>query len=429
LPITPSPHEPAGERRRKRQRAAAAAALLAFAAGAALAVDLSRGGGQHPARQAVPSGPPAKTTPTTASSATISTAPVASFPATPGPPGLPASGQTAFGVNVNRLFNDRTDTPTQINAQLDAARADGVRLARSDALWELTEPQPPADNAHRYDWTFDDGVASALAAHRIRWLPIIDYSAVWAATAAGTTHAPPKSDDDFGAFAHAFAQRYGPAGSFWRAHPGLPPLPVNSYEIWNEPDNLGFWARSPSPAGYTALYLSARAAIKQVHSDARVLIGGLTDPVHFLPQLIAARPDARGHVDGVAIHTYGLPLSLVGKVRDARRTLESLGMGAVPLYVTEFGWVTSPRSSLKYAPAAARPGYIASTIDTLARVNCGLGAVILYTWVTPEHDPASEEDWFGVEHPDATPSPSSRALARALAAAQAHAGAPIRLCS
>ena len=89
----------------------------------------------------------------------------------------PTAPMSMFGVNVNRLFNDRTYTPAQIDAQLAALQATGATIARSDALWEASEPDAPQNGGHQYDWAFDDRVACSLADHGLPWLPIIDYSA------------------------------------------------------------------------------------------------------------------------------------------------------------------------------------------------------------------------------------------------------------
>jgi hypothetical protein len=215
---------------------------------------------------------------------------------------------------------------------------------------------------HRYDWGFADRVAGALASRGVRWLPIIAYSAPWAASVPGDDKSAPRSAEDYAAYARAFAERYGSGGRFWAERPELPATPVTTIEIWNEPDNSDFWAPAPDAAAYADLYLRARAAIRTADPGARVLVGGLTGASTFLPQLITARPDARGQVDGVAIHTYSPePLGALAEARDARRALAALGMAAVPLWVTEFGWVSRPRNSNKYAPPDERPEHIAST--------------------------------------------------------------------
>jgi hypothetical protein len=339
----------------------------------------------------------------------------------------PATEQ--FGANVGRLFNDRAYTPAQIDAQLAALRQTGATLARSDALWEATEPTRPSRGAHRYDWSFDDSIASALAAHGLRWLPIIDYSAPWAHSIAGQDHSPPASTSDYADYAAALARRYGPGGSFWNAHPGLPRQPVDTYEIWNEPDNPAFWSPAPDAAQYAGLYLSARAAVDSVQPDAQVIVGGLTHPAAFIAAMVAADPSLRGHIDGIGIHPYGsTPEAVLSAVRLARQALNSLDMVTVPLYVTEFGWTIHPAGALYWAPETQRPGYLTHTLAEIGHVNCGVVVILLYAWFTPERNPANPQDWFGISSPSGGSTPDTIAFAQGLRAADT-AGAAVRVCS
>ena len=334
------------------------------------------------------------------------------------PPSQPAPATIQFGVNTGRLFNDGTYSPAAINAQLKALAATGATVARSDAFWEATEPTPPSGNLHDYNWVFDDTIAGDLAANGLTWLPIIDYSAPWARAIRGEDHSAP-DPQEYADYAGAVAARYGPGGSFWQAHPSLPAHPVETYEIWNEPDNPVFWFPRPNATAYADLYLRARDAIDAAQPGARVIIGGLTDPAAFLPALVSAAPSLRDQVDGVGIHPYGAtPQVVLHKVEKARSTLDSLGLGGVPLYVTEFGWTTSPAGALDYAPASARPGYISQTLAALGHRECGIAAALLYTWVTPERDRRDAQDWFGVSPPgDPGHSASAAAFASGLRAA------------
>jgi hypothetical protein len=328
----------------------------------------------------------------------------------------------AFGANVGRLFNDRTYTVTQIDAQLAALEATGATVARADALWEATEPDPPVGGVHHYDWSFDDSIAGALAANGLRWLPIIDYSAPWAQSIPGQDHSPPASLGGYAAYAAALARRYGPDGAFWAAHPSLTPRPTVAYEIWNEPDNPAFWKPSPSPASYADLYVHARDAIESVQPGARVLVGGLTRPATFLPALRAASPGLLGSRDAVAIHPYGpSPTAIVDKVRAARAALASLGLPHLPLYITEFGWTTNPPGALDYLPERLRPGYVEQTLTALGHLDCGLAAALLYAWVTPEHNVSDPQDWFGISPPGGGATPDTAAFAAGLRAAGAPA--------
>jgi hypothetical protein len=316
------------------------------------------------------------------------------------PRAVPAPAGEEFGANVNYLFNDHLYTPSGIATQLAALRATGATIARTDALWEAAEPAPPRGGVHRYDWSFDDQIAASLAAAGLQWLPIIDYTAPWDQSIAGRDHSPPRIPADFAAFAGAFAARYGPGGVFWRTHPRLPSDPVATFEIWNEPDNAEFWTPTPDASAYAELYLAARGAITAADPQARVIVGGLTNPGVFLPAMLAAMPALRDHVDGVAIHPYGAtPAVVLARVRGARGTLDALGMAAVPLYVTEVGWTTRPPHALSWAPATIRPRYIEQTLAALGHSGCAIAATALYTWVSPQLDVSDHEDWFGIHPP------------------------------
>ncbi len=194
------------------------------------------------------------------------------------------------------------------------------------------------------------------------------------------------------------------------------------FEIWNEPDNPGFWNPAPDAPRYAELYEAARAAIRAVDPAARVIVGGLTAPQTFLPALLAAAPELRTGLDGVGLHPYApQPAGVVARVAAARAALRALGLGSVPLYVTEFGWTTSPPGAHDYAPASRRPRDIADTLDALAGSGCGVAAAFLYTWVTPGRNRANPQDWFGIHPPGGGRSPDTSAFASGLRRAEAPA--------
>ncbi len=340
------------------------------------------------------------------------------LPSTAPLPALPPPKGIQLGANVNRLFDDGTYSQPAIGAQLRALQATGASAARSDTLWEATEPAAPVNGAHRYDWGFDDRIATALAQHGLRWLPIIDYAPGWARAEPRLEHSPPRSAADYAAFSRAFAARYGRDGSFWRRHPGLPPRPVETYEIWNEPDNPQFWAPAPQAGRYAELYLRARAAIRSADPAARPIVGGLIS-ADFVAAMLAAAPRMHGAIDGVGIHPYGAaPGAALAGIRTARLTLRSLGLGAVPLYATEFGWTIRPPGATGYLPEALRPRFIVATLAALGHTDCGLAGAFLYTWVTPERNPQDPEDWFGIHPPRGGSAEDTSAFARGIRAAR-----------
>ena len=53
---------------------------------------------------------------------------------------------------------------------------------------------------------------------------------------------------------------------------------------------------------------------------------------------------------------------------------------------------------------------------------------ILYTWVTPEHDPADREDWFGISSPSTGDTPDVQALTTGIRLARA-SGPQVQACN
>jgi hypothetical protein len=404
---------------RRRQAVIATATVVAVIL-LVVAVAGLTGSGRHQrtARTTTSSTTPRATTTAPATTATNTSSTSTATSAAPAP-ALAAPATPQFGANVNLLFYTPHLATSMIAAQLRALRATGATVARADALWEASEPSAPVAGVHRYDWSYDDQIASLLAAAGLRWLPVLDYTAPWAQSIPGQDHSPPRSDADYAAYAGAFAARYGPGGAFWAAHPELTAEPVSTIEIWNEPDNGEFWTRTPDAAAYADLYAAARLAIDAADPAARVIVGGLTRPTEFLPAMLAARPGLAGHIDGVAVHPYGSPRVVAAKVAADRAMLTGAGLGAVPLYATEFGWTTSPPGALDYVAPPTRPGYILRTLHQLRGSWCGVAAAVLYTWYSPEQNPADSQQWYGIDGPTGAPTADSAAFTAGVRGADA----------
>jgi hypothetical protein len=259
-------------------------------------------------------------------------------------------------------------------------------------------------------------VAGALAKHRLRWFPVLDYSATWAASYPSDYHSPPTSNADFAAYAAAFATRYGRGGSFWAGHPELRPLPVTAYEVWNEPNGAWFWRPAPDAGAYADMYLKAREAIRGADPEATVVIGGLRPQTPYLRAMYAARPELLGQVDAVGLHPYARRAAkVIANVRAFRRALQGLGDPMVPIVVTELGWPTSGEGSPIVVSESARAAALEAVTDSLARSDCGVAAVMPYTWTTPERNLGDFEDWYGLHHPDGRATASGDAFAGVVA--------------
>jgi hypothetical protein len=227
------------------------------------------------------------------------------------------------------------------NLQLTAMAAHGVQVVRSDADWGTIEPNPPGPSGPSWQFASTDAWVAALASHHLRWQPILDYNNSWTVATS--------DDNAFASYGQAVALRYGPGGSFWTQHPRLPDLPVQIFEVWNE-ENAQPWFINP--LSYGPLYAATHDAIHAVDPTASVDVGGLADdskaflanadyPSQYVIRLLYEVPWLRGHIDGFALHPYGLAASDVLQwVAAFRRTIDSLGESSAPIDITEFGWLT-----------------------------------------------------------------------------------------
>lgn len=316
-----------------------------------------------------------------------------------------------YGINIQGLVYEQP--PQTWARQLDAVTAAGLTLVRADAAWDVVEPRPPVEGRHRYDWRLYDRLVTLLAERRLRWLPIIDYSTRWNRSDPGNRRSPPADLEAYAEYAAAVARRYGQDGEFWRSRPQLPAMPVTAYEIWNEPD---FRPTAFPAARYVDAYLAARNRIVAADPAARVWVGGLAiDPGGFIRAMLRQRPDAASQIDAVAIHPYGdNAVESIRKVARLREDLDDLDLGEIPIAVTEVGWATQGDDPLPRASDARRARYLTELVRTLGRSDARIVAFVPHAWVTLEQNPDRTEQWFGIRHPDGTPTATSAAYARAV---------------
>lgn len=324
----------------------------------------------------------------------------------------PTASREFFGVNAGTLF----DEPVQFwSLHLAAMERAGIEVVRTDASWARAEPEPPVvAGRHSYRWLHADAIASALAAHHIRWYPIIDYSAPWAASQPGNFRSPPASPSEYFAYARALASRYGTNGSFWKLHLDLPRLPVRQWEVWNEENGGYFWSPRPDAARYAELYRGVREAIHNADPGAGVVFGGLVPNAQlrvFLAEAFGRLADAHSPVDAVAFHPYGPTAhDSATSVRDLRAILTGLGRARLPIEVTEVGWTTRGRGSISEAAKAV--DFARLPVEMLD-ARAGVTRVLPYAWTTSEKG-ADAEAWFGLFHPDASPTPAGTAYKNAI---------------
>jgi len=318
-----------------------------------------------------------------------------------------------YGMNAQFLFKAPPETWER---HMAAVAATGVGVVRIDAQWGKVEPKAPVDGTRTYYWDRPDAIVTALARNGLRWYPTIAYGTTWAGTVAGDLAwmSAPRDPADYAAFVQAFAARYGSTGTFWTQHPDLPRLPVTSYEIWNEPNVEKFFpGQATAPERYADLFVAAAAAVRRADPAGRPVIGGLSsvNVGEFIRRMAARQPALWSHVSAVAYHPYGgSAATSFDRINTLRGALRLLGVGQLPIEVTETGWAVPPTTE------AHRAAQMRALAEGLPGSGCGVTRFIPYTWVTTEIAAEDPEQWFGIANLDGSLKPSGEAYRSAVLA-------------
>jgi hypothetical protein len=256
----------------------------------------------------------------------------------------PSRPPALLGVTSGALTNPGAPIASEVKVMADS----GVTALRVPFYWTHIEPQQG-----KFDFSGVDPFVAATARAHIALLPIALRAPAWAAAHPELANSPPAGTANFAAYLTALIKRYGPDGSFWSDNPDLPKNPIESWQIWNEPNHDHYWSDQPYAAGYVRLAKAARAAIKKADPDALVVAAGFADRSwESISQIY--RAGAKGVFDAVAIHPYTYKVSNVLRlVRYARRSLQQAGDGDRPLWLTEVTW-----------SSGKRPGHTPSPFET-----------------------------------------------------------------
>lgn len=240
-----------------------------------------------------------------------------------------------------------------------------VGSIRVPIAWNAVQTAPGATP----DWSSVDAMVKGAATAGIDVLPFIFGAPSWAvATDHNVVSRPPMTlpvknavqRSAWTSFLTQAVQRYGPNGSFWAENPSVPVHPVRSWQIWNEP-NFFYFVSRPNPADYGQLVKISSTAIRAVDPAAKVVLAGLfgwpsearatSKPpkayfaADFLERMYRANPGIKSKFDAVALHPYTSKYqSLTPQIEEVREGLKASGDATVPLWVTELGWSSKPKS-------------------------------------------------------------------------------------
>jgi hypothetical protein len=303
------------------------------------------------------------------------------------PPTASAVRSEFYGIAQGSTL-DRQDINGMANAR--------VRTDRFLLNWGLV--QPASSNA--FDWTRTDEFIGALASRGVRSVPAVWGSPPWMVkNPAVPPLATPSRRQAWIRFVKAAVARYGAGGTYWTHGyrqlygAGAKPLPVQAWQVWNEPNLSKFFAPSPSPTNYARLVHISHDPIKTEDPQARVVLAGLPGDAWDFLDGVYSFSGIKRDFDVVALHPYGPDVSTVRlRIRKARDVMTKHGDQAKPLWITEFAWGSAPpdRFGLNQGPTGQATMLKRSFRQFLEhRTDWKLQRVFWYHWRDPRDPIAS----------------------------------------
>jgi hypothetical protein len=251
------------------------------------------------------------------------------------PPAAAAAKSEFFGIVIAKLDDQ----------DIQGMKAAGVRTNRFLVNWRRVQPTAGPPN-----WNFTDAFIGRLASRGIRAVPVLWGNPDWVAGYPSTPPlSRPQDEQAWRNILGALVARYGPKGSYWgtpyRQQHGAAatPLPVQSWQIWNEPNLKKFFLPYPSPGKYARLVQISHGAIKSRDPQARIVLAGMPGygdmkAWDFLKGFYSVA-GIKNYFDAVALHPYGPDLARVRLViQNVREVMVNRADGATPLWLTELAW-------------------------------------------------------------------------------------------
>ena len=348
----------------------------------------------------------------------------------------PVFGAEELRLGVNTAL-EQYDNRT-LDARLSGLAERGIRAIRQEFRWNALEP-----TKGRFDWATSDRIMRAAARYGIAILPVLWTTPEWARAPSAsarfppTETAPPADPEDFARFAGAFAQRYG----HLKTADGQKLL--LGYQIWDEPNLSAAWGNALiDPTYYLQLLRAARAAIRAVDPDARIVLAGLAPTVeqsnvNLAPQLFLLKLYQLGGHEAfeiAAAKAYGFDFPPDDRRVDAgvlnfshaillREMMVAHNDGHKAIWITQFGWNALPAgwrgepSIWGNVSEAQQAEYIVGAVARAAREWSWAGAMfleVLQPRPRPQRPEADAQWGFALIGQDGEPRPAYRALAQAV---------------
>ncbi len=236
------------------------------------------------------------------------------------------------------------DTTVDFGSQLKTMVTNGVQSIRAAFSWAAAQPYKtdadvPADRTSQFtdvggvptSFQVTDMIVGDAARERLTVLPTVLYAPDWDSVDNPNGVDTPRRYGPYAAYLTALIGRYGPHGSFWRANPGIPKMPIRSWQVWNEP-NLSYYWKQPFASTYVSFLRTAHAAIKKADPGAQVVLGALTNTAWKSLGQIYRIKGARSLFDVVAVNGFTkIPAHVMLFMLFVRHAMARFGDNAKPL--------------------------------------------------------------------------------------------------
>jgi Glycosyl hydrolase catalytic core/Bacterial Ig-like domain len=242
-----------------------------------------------------------------------------------------------YGISQQAAFDSQ---------DLQAMTTARVQTDRFLLFWGSVQPTEGT-----FRWSRTDNLIGGLAAYGVRSVPAFWGNPDW--VTGGSARAPidtTTAQQQWQTYLKAAVARYGPGGTYWTnpslyaaQHPGAAPLPVQSWQVWNEPNLKKYFAPDPSAGEYARLLQISYPAIKSIDPNARVVLAGMTGygdvaSWNFLNSLYGVS-GVKAYFDAAALHPYAPDLVKVRTaIENFRAVMKNRNDGATPLWITELAW-------------------------------------------------------------------------------------------
>jgi beta-xylosidase len=305
-----------------------------------------------------------------------------------------------LGVNAQFLWF----SPERYQKQIDRLKALGLEWVRLDLHWDRLET---AENQYQVA-TLDELVAK-LQQNQIKSVFYMVGSARFATTAPASSpyqdQFPPKDPNVFANRMALLAQRY-PS--------------VDAWQVWNEPNLLGFWRPQADPQGYITLLKATASALRAVNPDKPVVAAGMaffSEMPNGQTMLGALEQLGLASLNSiVSYHPYTqLPegndpsnLDFVAKTTQLNQELRNTGVKT--LWSTEWGWSSykGPKELQDIITQQGQADYIVRRVALMSALD--YDKIFLFTLSDLDQRASVRDRDYGLLDIDTNPKPAYTAL-------------------